>query len=72
LTLANSHATRLGGGRLSIDRPITATGFAALAFDIGHSILGIRYWAFDIAICTLSNFMGFYLLRLLIVRFKFD
>jgi hypothetical protein len=43
LTLANSHATRLGGGRLSIDRPITATGFAALAFDIGHSILGIRY-----------------------------
>jgi hypothetical protein len=38
LTLANSHATRFGGGRLSIDGHITATGFASLAFDIAICI----------------------------------
>jgi hypothetical protein len=66
LTLANSYATRFGGGRLSIDGHITATGFASLAFDIAICI------DMYIAVCTLSNFMGFYLSRLLIVRFKFD
>jgi hypothetical protein len=58
LTIKDSHATRFGGGRLVIDGRITATGFASTAFDI--------------SICTLSNFLGFYLARRLIKRFSLE
>jgi hypothetical protein len=54
LTIRDNHATRFGGARLSVDGYITATGYASLVFDI--------------ALCTLSNFLGFYLSQFLIRR----
>lgn len=47
LTPSDSHATRFDGRPLSMDGNITAAGFASLALDL--------------SVCTLSNFMGFYL-----------
>ena len=58
LTLHDSHATRFGGARLSVDGRITSAGFASIAFDI--------------AICTLANFVGFCLARRLIERFNLE
>jgi len=58
LTLENSHATRFGGARLRIGGHITLAGFASIAFDI--------------AICTLANFLGFYFSRLFIDRLNIE
>jgi len=58
LTLPDLHATRFGGARLSIGGHITVAGFMSLALDIG--------------ICTLSNFIGVYLSRLLIEHFNIE
>jgi hypothetical protein len=57
LTATESHATRFGS-RLMIDGHITAAGYASIVFDI--------------SICTLSNFLGFYLARRLIKRFSLE
>jgi hypothetical protein len=54
----NSQATRFDGARLTINGDITAAGFASLALDI--------------TVCTVSNFLGFYLSRILIKRFEVD
>ncbi|HXW23240.1 MAG TPA: hypothetical protein VEK73_00715 [Xanthobacteraceae bacterium] len=51
-------ATRFGGAHLWADGHITAAGVASLALDI--------------AICTLSNLLGFYASRLFIERFKLE
>jgi len=58
LTIENNPATRFGGYPLSVDGHITAAGFASLSFDI--------------AICTLSNFLGFWLSRFLLGRWKVE
>lgn len=56
LTIRDSHTTRFGGARLSVDGYITAAGYASLLFDV--------------AICTFSNFLGFSLSQFLIKRFN--
>jgi hypothetical protein len=56
LTLKNPHLTRFGGAQLWIDGEITGAGLASLAFDI--------------AICMLSNFIGFYAYRRFVERFN--
>jgi len=58
LMLVNSHATRFGGARLWIDGHITPSGFASIALDI--------------AILTLSNFVGFYLSRIISERLNLE
>lgn len=58
LTIKDSHTTRFGGYLLSVGGDITAAGFASLAFDI--------------AVCVLSNFLGFYLSLFLIRRLNAD
>jgi hypothetical protein len=58
LTITDSHTTRFGGYRLSVDGHITVAGFASLTFDI--------------AMCTSSNFLGFYLARVLLGRLKVE
>ena|ERR1700722_18012844 len=54
LLAIDSHATRFGGARLSVDGRLTAAGYAS--------------WLFDVSTCTLSNFLGFYLSRFFIRR----
>jgi hypothetical protein len=56
LTIKDNHATRFGGALLSVDGQITAAGYASLAFDV--------------AICSLCNFLGFYLSRIFMKRFN--
>lgn len=55
LTVKGTNATRFGGARL-FDGHITLAGWASLSFDVG--------------ICLLSNFLGFYVAQSLIRRFK--
>jgi hypothetical protein len=54
--LTNPTATGFGGYHLWIDGHITAAGVASVAFDI--------------AICTVSNFLGFYASRFFVARFN--
>lgn len=56
LLTTTSNATRFGGARLSVGGDITAAGYASLAFDI--------------ALCTLSNFLGVYLSQFVVERFS--
>jgi ABC-type Fe3+-siderophore transport system permease subunit len=58
LTLTNSHADRFGGAPLWINGRITAAGVASITFDV--------------AMCTLSNFIGFYVSRLLVERLNIE
>jgi hypothetical protein len=55
---AGSHTTRFGGARLSVGGQITIAGYASLALDV--------------AMCVVSNFIGFYLSRVLMKRFNID
>jgi hypothetical protein len=54
LTIKDNPATRFGGAHLSVDGSITVAGYASLILDI--------------AICVVSNFLGFFLSRVLIRR----
>jgi hypothetical protein len=54
LTIKDNPATRFGGALLSVDGRVTRAGYASLVLDI--------------AICVVSNFLGFFLSRVLIKR----
>jgi len=54
----HSLATRFDGARLSINGHITVAGYASLALDI--------------TVCIVSNFLGYYLSRIVIERLNDD